>query len=365
MPTVNNMEQANGHLVEGDNIDEYFVSYEDLQVHQIMLTDRRRNLAYKNAIEDNLHEFKDKVVLDVGAGTGFLSVLCAQAGARKVYAVEASEGMIPLLKDTCRINNFEEVIQVVAGKVEDVELPEKVDVIISEWMGFYLIHEGMLSSVIHARDKFLQPGGVMVPNKSSIKACLCRVPSLYGSWDSVDGVNLSHVGKMYRRRYLTEPAILVLEESDLVSGQVTVAEFDLHSVTDADLVRISKEMVTVPKETCHAQGICLSFDVSMFGQTFSTGPSEPPTHWKQSVIVFPDGVEVEEGEGVAYRLIMTRTANPRRYAIELSPLEADEIEHEVGCECSMARCRIISAYIKEQERLDSEDNMETGEEEEN
>lgn len=52
-------------------------------------------------------------------------------------------------------------IEVIHGKVEDIELPEKVDLIISEWMGFYLLHEAMLDSVLVARDKFLKPGGTM------------------------------------------------------------------------------------------------------------------------------------------------------------------------------------------------------------
>lgn len=51
-------------------------------------------------------------------------------------------------------------MEVIHGKVEDIELPEKVDVIISEWMGFYLLHEAMLDSVLYARDKFLKPGGI-------------------------------------------------------------------------------------------------------------------------------------------------------------------------------------------------------------
>jgi hypothetical protein len=49
--------------------------------------------------------------------------------------------------------------QVIKGKMEEVELPEKVDIIVSEWMGFYLLHESMLDSVLYARDKWLNEGG--------------------------------------------------------------------------------------------------------------------------------------------------------------------------------------------------------------
>jgi len=56
--------------------------------------------------------------------------------------------------------------------MEEVELPvEKVDIIISEWMGYFLLFEGMVSSVIHARDKYLKKGGLMLPNAARIYIC--------------------------------------------------------------------------------------------------------------------------------------------------------------------------------------------------
>lgn len=76
-----------------------------------MLEDSQRNKAYRDAILSNKDEFKDKIVLDVGAGTGILSVFCAQAGAKTVYAVEASN-VYKIAEETARENNFEEVIKV-------------------------------------------------------------------------------------------------------------------------------------------------------------------------------------------------------------------------------------------------------------
>lgn len=66
----------------------YFTSYNDISTHKLMLQDRHRTMTYKKAIEAVC---EDKVVLDVGAGTGILSLFAAKAGARKVYAVEASD----------------------------------------------------------------------------------------------------------------------------------------------------------------------------------------------------------------------------------------------------------------------------------
>lgn len=76
-----------------------------------MLNDGPRNRAYKQAIFDNKDQIKGKVVLDVGAGTGILSIFCAQAGAKKVYAVEASN-VYKIAKEVVEENNFDDVIQV-------------------------------------------------------------------------------------------------------------------------------------------------------------------------------------------------------------------------------------------------------------
>ena len=101
-------------------------------------------------------------MLDVGAGSGILSLFAAQAGATRVYAVERTTVAV-LAQDLAEANGFGEVIDVIQGDLMDIDLPEKVDVIVSEWLGGFGIDEGMLVPVIVARDRFLKPGGVMIP----------------------------------------------------------------------------------------------------------------------------------------------------------------------------------------------------------
>ncbi|CAG5055657.1 unnamed protein product [Parnassius apollo] len=152
-----------------DNNQEYFMSYEDLEIHRLMLEDTSRTEMYRKVINDNRKYFNNKVIMDVGCGTGILSLFCAQVGAKKVYAVEASN-IANIAKEIVKENNFVDIIEVIHSKVEDVVLPnnEKVDAIISEWMGFYLLHEGMLDSVLAARDKFLKKDGEMFPESAAI-----------------------------------------------------------------------------------------------------------------------------------------------------------------------------------------------------
>ena len=90
---------------------------------------------------------------------------------------------------------FTFVESVVRGKVEEIQLPEDidhVDIIVSEWMGYALLYESMLDSVLHARDRFLKPeGGVMVPSQCQMMLSICNALEIYkervGFWSDVYG----------------------------------------------------------------------------------------------------------------------------------------------------------------------------------
>ncbi|KAH1190454.1 putative protein arginine N-methyltransferase 6 [Glycine max] len=161
----------------------YFNWYAHIDVHEEMIKDRVRTDAYKNAIMRHKDFIRDKVVLDVGCGTGILAIFCAQAGARRVYAVEASNIALQTIR-VVEANNLLNIITVLHGRVEDVEIGEKVDVIISEWMGYMLLCESMLGSVITARDRWLKPGGLVLPSKATLYMAPFTHAKRY--WESID-----------------------------------------------------------------------------------------------------------------------------------------------------------------------------------
>ncbi|KAA0197299.1 Histone-arginine methyltransferase CARM1 [Fasciolopsis buskii] len=135
---------------------QYFQFYSYLSQQQNMMQDYVRTSTYQRAILFNASmDFRGKVVLDVGAGSGILSFFAIQAGATKVYAVEASN-MAAHCNTLVQANKLAGRIVVISGKIEEITLPEPVDIIISEPMGYMLYNERMLETYVHAR-KFLAP----------------------------------------------------------------------------------------------------------------------------------------------------------------------------------------------------------------
>lgn len=124
----------------------------------VCLADKKRTLAFKKAIESTVK--KGDVVLEIGTGTGILSLFAIEAGAKKVYAVEADENLCGLLKKAFKSKNIELII----GDGRTVELLSKVDVIICEMISTGLIDELQLP-VINNVLRFLKPRGSVIPSK--------------------------------------------------------------------------------------------------------------------------------------------------------------------------------------------------------
>uniref|UniRef100_A0A182J705 type I protein arginine methyltransferase n=1 Tax=Anopheles atroparvus TaxID=41427 RepID=A0A182J705_ANOAO len=341
------------------NPEAYFDSYEDLKIHELMLSDKPRQAAYQSAIVGNRNLFAGKTVLDVGAGTGILSLFCAQAGARRVYAVEASN-LARLARAVVAENKFDHVIEVSECRVEEFRLPddERVDIIVSEWMGFFLLHEGMLDSVLYARDQFLKPSGLMFPNTATIYVAPCSVPSRFDQWESLSGVSMRCFGEALRGQCAAKPEVLTVAPEHLLHEGHVMTWLDLKEVTTEELNSIESKEVLVAQTEGKLQGFCIWFDCTFptdetGGQTkteviLSTNPSAPETHWKQTVILLPEQAceELEVRDPVAFSLTMVRNQETnRRYDLQLTLLDAEKEEHNLPCECQMTKCILMKAHL--------------------
>ena len=100
--------------------------------------------------------------MDIGCGTGILSIFASTAGAKHVYGIEFAD-IANYAKKIIEVNKLSDKITIIQSKVEEAVLPvDKVDIIISEWMGYFLLYESMLDTVLFARDKWLKKDGYVI-----------------------------------------------------------------------------------------------------------------------------------------------------------------------------------------------------------
>lgn len=103
------------------------------------------------------------------------------------------------------------------------------------------------------------------------------------------------------------------------------------------------------------QGICLWFACNFPSSlnepvTLSTEPGEPETHWKQTTIVLPNSIDVEPGTPIAYEICLNRAQNSeRRYDIQVTMLDPEEMEHPEFCTCYMTKCILVRAVLEKYE----------------
>lgn len=154
-------------------------------------------------------------MLDVGTGTGILAFFALQAGAAMVYAVDASQS-VKIASILAKANGFSDRIRVVNGKIEEIMLPEQVDIIISEPIGFLLVHERMLESYVIARDRFLKPSGLMMPSTGSIVVCPFSEEAIHKEqmdraafWQTTEfyGIDLSSVAEQAYIEFFSQPIV--------------------------------------------------------------------------------------------------------------------------------------------------------------
>ncbi|KAI1718379.1 ribosomal protein l11 methyltransferase (PrmA) domain-containing protein [Ditylenchus destructor] len=299
---------------------QYFQFYGYLFQQQNMMQDYVRTSTYQRAIHDNSVDFRDKIVMDVGAGSGILSFFAVQAGAKRVYAVEASS-MAAHCQELVRTNNLSSKVIVVAGKIEEVSIPEPVDVIISEPMGYMLVNERMLESYVHSR-KFLKPDGRMFPTTADLHFALFSDEALYleqsqrcSFWcqENFHGVNLASLKNQAFEEVFRQPVVDSWNMGILISRTVMWSyDFEKDSAEKLHDITIPFELAVT--RTCFLHGLASWFDVAFIGSArkvwLSTAPSEPLTHWYQVRCLLPTPIMVFSGQVVKGHLLMT--ANERQ-----------------------------------------------------
>ncbi len=273
--------------------------------HFDMLGDLARNQGYQEAIERAVKG--GETVLDIGTGSGLLSMMCARAGAKKVYTCET----IQLIADTAATvisdNGYRDQIHVIHKQSNSLkvgeDLPKKADILISEVLDSGLLGEGVLPTVRHATANLLKEGGTIVPAGATVKGVLIQSDHLHSiaPLKDISGFDLSSFGKfqtknVYRRETLNNVPYKVL------SAEFRILDIDFYHLPKAagenspNLHQLEIE-ITADGEL-HA--VAFWFDLHLDDQlSLSSGPEGEMIHWGQAVYSLNPPKSVKAGDKIS------------------------------------------------------------------
>lgn len=307
-----------------------------------LLHDTVRIEAYRKAIFDVVR--KDDVVVEIGTGIGTYSLFAAQAGARRVFAIEASP-IIHVAKEIARANGFAERIEFIEGHSSSASLPEKADVLIIEEFESFFFTQVICNVMTRARGRLLKPDATSVPSAVSLFVAPIDSPELHesiaftarsGSHDGL-GIDWTKANEMAMNNHHVKeiPGSSLLAPGQAIHHMNLMQEHDDSFVSQSNF--ISKG------GTVH--GLAGWFELALSdGVTLSTGPHRPQTCWAQSYFPIERPISTHAGESVAVTFkhlrakgglnswfawdLSTDTATCRGSTFQGSPFSLDELRRK-------------------------------------
>ncbi len=306
---------------------DYFFGYSRRDIHEEMLRDRVRTEAYRDAMYKNKDRFRGKIVLDIGCGTGILSMFAARAGAKAVIGIDASD-MIDKARDIVKANGLSDRVTLIKSRVEDAKLPSgisKVDVIISEWMGYFLLFESMLPTVLFARERWLAEGGSVYPDKATMYVsgadCVAHRERNIDYWKDVYGFDMSCLVRETDR--FADCTIEIVDKKSVVTSTAELAGFDIMKVKVAQLDFDRAFTLSAARDGA-LERFVVHFDTDFADKLknlvkLDTGFKGPPTHWAQTVFNLAKPLLLKQGDVIRGKICARRGAkNTREYEVRIT-----------------------------------------------
>lgn len=264
--------------------------------HHSMLADEVRTSTFMRAILGTVRS--GDVVVDIGAGTGVLSLFAAMAGASRVYSIER-EPIIEVAREIAVRNGLSDTIVFIEGSSLDVEIPERADVLITETIGNVGFDEGIIRWVADARKRFLKTDATIVPRHVEAVASLVSVPRDYAAverWSkplmALDFAPLSRIVQSNILWTELSPAAVVTPPT-VVFG----TDFSSEPISLSGSIRVE----ALKDAVVHGIGL-------WFRSQLTTGisiTSEPPNavpSWEHGYLPLGEPVEVHMDEPVTFEI---------------------------------------------------------------
>ena len=264
--------------------------------HHSMLADEVRTSCFLRAIMETVRA--GDVVVDIGTGTGVLSLFAVLAGASRVYSIER-EPIIEIAREIASHNGLAESIVFLEGSSLDIELPEKADVLITETIGNVAFDEGIITWVADAKKRFLKPGAALVPQRVDVVASLVSVPRDYAAverWSqSLLTLDFSPLSRIVCNNVLP----VDLSPAAIVTPPAVV--FGTDFAAEPELLSGSVQGEVLKDAVVH--GIGLWFRSSLTPSLSLTNqPPNPVPSWEQGFLPLNAPIEVHAGDQLQFEI---------------------------------------------------------------
>ena len=272
--------------------------------HFAMLADHERNSAYRQAIESKVQ--KGHHVLDIGAGSGLLSMMAARAGAEAVTAFEMVGNLSQVAQRVVADNKLEDKIKIhnrksTAAVVGD-HLPRKVDVLVSEILDAGLLGEGVLPSHRHALGQLTVENPEVVPMGAEIKGCLIQCDAFHAVYPprDIEGFDLSAFEKFRNAdNYVTQHLRKINHQR--LTDEISFWEVNFKNLPPFyPLEDPNKTLLKFPvTQDGEVHAVAFWFDLHLTEDIVrSSAPDGEMVHWGQAVFYFDIPRSVKSGEEI-------------------------------------------------------------------
>ena len=287
-----------------------------LDYHRSMVTDRRRVDALQRAIAVTVRP--GDVVLDIGCGTGLLSFFACQAGAAQVIAVDSGE-VIELARQLGREHRFDDRIRWLRMRSQDLELESRADVLISETLGNGGFDEGILGTVLDARNRLLVPDAAIIPQGVSLRLCALDDPAVSTDLDAwprdLHGLDYTTLRPLAANQLAWQR----LRPESLISEAASLPHLDLSQHTEPDYGGHG-QLTPTREATLRALGVWFHSRLTT-EITLHNDPVDGARSWCQAVLPIAEPLAVHPGDRLDVHLDIQADGSLWTWRCELHPAD--------------------------------------------
>jgi protein arginine N-methyltransferase 1 len=264
--------------------------------HHSMLADKVRTSSFLRAVMETVRP--GDVVVDIGSGTGVLSLFAAMAGASHVYAIER-EPVIEVARAIAALNGLSAKITFIAGSSPDVEIPEHADVLVTETIGNVGFDEGIVAWVADAKERFLTSDARIVPGRVDAIACLVSVPRDFRTiqeWSNpLHTLDFSPLTRIASNSLLWTD----LSPAAIVTEPAVVFTTDFSQITRPLVGRVREQVIK--NAFVHGIGVWFRSDLTP-SVAITNAPPNPVPSWEQGYLPIDEPIEVSAGDRVEFEV---------------------------------------------------------------